>query len=143
MTLASLVVPTYRQMLGALSGWLDKARSQLSADEAEAMLSVRLAPDMFPLSTQIRFACVQAYEGVFRLGNEAFAPIVATLLNEGRNAGEQPGGARCGGRTGAGARPAQWNDLRPDRRTIRPGLDLAAVLFPRDDRLRDPAQRRR
>lgn len=91
MTLASLVVPTYRQMLGALSGWLGKARSQLPPDEAEALLSARLAPDMFPLSTQIRFACVQAYEGVFRLGDEAFTPIVATLLNEGRNAGEQPG----------------------------------------------------
>lgn len=91
MTLTSLVVPTYRQMLGALSGWLDKARAQLSADVAKALPSVRLAPDMFPLSTQIRFACVQAYEGVFRLGGDAFAPIVGTLLDEGRNAGERPG----------------------------------------------------
>ena len=31
-----------------------------SADAAEALLSARLAPDMFPLATQVRFACVQS-----------------------------------------------------------------------------------
>ncbi len=46
---------------------------------------------MFPLSTQIRFACVQAHEGVFRLRGEALSPSVAVLLDEGRNAAERPG----------------------------------------------------
>ena len=88
MTLPNLIIPTYVQMLGALSGWLGKAETQGSGD---AIMSARLAPDMFPLATQIRFACVQAQEGVYRLRGEAFPPAVTELLNEGRNAGERPG----------------------------------------------------
>lgn len=93
MSLTTLLVPTYTQMLKALSGWLEKAQAQmLAADaDAEALLSARLAPDMFPLSTQIRFACVQAQEAVFRLRGEDFPPSMAELLEEGRNAAEYPG----------------------------------------------------
>jgi hypothetical protein len=91
MTLANLLVPTYRQMLQRLSGWLDKAEAAVAEDGAGRLLSARLAPDMFPLATQIRFACVQAHEGVFRLKGEDFPASVQTLLNEGRNAGEHPG----------------------------------------------------
>lgn len=86
-----LLLPTYVQMLQALSGWLDKAVKQMPAEQAEALLSARLAPDMFPLATQIRFACVQAIEGVFRLKGEAFPPLVEILLDEGRNAGDRAG----------------------------------------------------
>lgn len=89
MTLTTLLVPTYRQMLQALSGLLDKA--QMAEGEAEALLSARLAPDMFPLATQIRFACVQAWEGVARLTGEDLPATVDTLLDEGRNAGDRPG----------------------------------------------------
>jgi uncharacterized protein len=89
--LLNVLVPTYVQMLKALSAWLDKAEAQLSDGGAEALLSARLAPDMFPLSTQIRFACVQAQEGVSRLQGQAFPPSVEILLNEGRSAGEHPG----------------------------------------------------
>jgi hypothetical protein len=46
---------------------------------------------MFPLSTQIRFACVQAYEGVYRLAGEALPPSLEALADEGRNAGVHPG----------------------------------------------------
>lgn len=91
MSLESLLVPTYRQMLKTLSAWLDKAQAQLPGSSAEALLSARLAPDMFPLSTQIRFACVQAHEGVFRLMGEDFPATIDGLLDEGRNAGEHPG----------------------------------------------------
>lgn len=91
MSLTNLLVPTYQQMLGAVSGWLAKAEAQLPADQAEALLAARLAPDMFPLSTQIRFACVQAHEGVFRLKGEGSPASIEVLLNEGRNAGEHPG----------------------------------------------------
>lgn len=91
MTLTKLIVPTCTQMLGALSGWLTKAQEQLPQAEAEALLSARLAPDMFPLSTQIRFACVQAHEAVYRLQGEAFPPSITEMLEEGRHAGEQPG----------------------------------------------------
>ncbi|CCA90613.1 DUF1993 family protein [Novosphingobium sp. PP1Y] len=91
MSLTDLLVPTYKQMLNALSGWIDKARTELPADQAEALLAARLADDMFPLSTQVRFACVQAYEGICRLKGEEFPASVAILLDEGRAATEQPG----------------------------------------------------
>jgi hypothetical protein len=90
-TLLDVLAPTYVQMLNALLGWLAKAESQMPNDKAEALLSARLAADMFPLSTQVRFACVQAQEGVFRLQGQAFPASIEALLEEGRNAGERPG----------------------------------------------------
>jgi hypothetical protein len=91
MTLTNLLIPTYTQMLKSLSGWLQKAQKQLPEAEAEALLLARLAPDMFPLSTQIRFACVQAYEAASRLRAEPLPGLITELLDEGRNAGERPG----------------------------------------------------
>lgn len=90
-TLTALLVPTYRQMLGALRGWLDKAEAQVGEAAAQPLLSARLAPDMFPLATQVRFACVQAVEAAHRLRGEAFPSTVEMLLDEGRNAEERPG----------------------------------------------------
>lgn len=86
-----LLVPTYVQMLTALSAWLNKADEQILSGGAELLLSARLVPDMLPLSTQVRFACVQAQEGIFRLQGQSFPPSVEILLNEGRNAAENPG----------------------------------------------------
>lgn len=60
MNFTDILVPTYVNMLQALSAWLDKAEVQRPDGAAEALLVARLAPDMFPLATQIRFACVQA-----------------------------------------------------------------------------------
>jgi len=87
MMLPDLLLPTYTQMLRALSAWLDKATGAPGDD----VLSARLAPDMFPLATQVRFACVQAYEGVARLRDEPLPDAVQVLLEEGRGAGEAPG----------------------------------------------------
>jgi hypothetical protein len=91
MTLPDMLVPTYLQMLGALSAWLAKAEEQGPSGKAEALLLARLAPDMFSLSTQVRFACVQAQEGIARLRGDALPPSIAELLDEGRNAAEHPG----------------------------------------------------
>ena len=91
MTLPDILIPTYKQMLGALSAWLEKAEGQRPNGKAEELLLARLAPDMFPLSTQIRFACVQAQEGLFRLRGEALPDMVGVLLDEGRKAAEHPG----------------------------------------------------
>jgi hypothetical protein len=91
MTLPDILVPTYVQMLGALSAWLAKAEAQMPDGRAETLLVARLAPDMFPLATQIRFACVQAQEGMFRLLGQAFPPSIEVLLDEGRNAADRPG----------------------------------------------------
>lgn len=91
MTLTDLLVPTYRNMLAMLKGLLDKAEAQLGPERAEALLSARLAPDMFPLATQLRFAAVQAQEAPLRLMGRPLPPSLEELLNEGRNGGEQPG----------------------------------------------------
>lgn len=84
MTLSEMLVPTYRQMLGTLSAWLAKAESMLPAGEADALLRARLAPDMFPLATQVAFACRQVAEGMYRLKREPFPAAIDTLLEEGR-----------------------------------------------------------
>jgi hypothetical protein len=78
-------------MLQTLKGLLDKAEAQLGPDKAEALLSARLAPDMFPLATQIRFAATQVYDGLRRLRDEPPPAVMEEVLNEGRNAGEHPG----------------------------------------------------
>jgi hypothetical protein len=91
MTLTDLLVPTYRTMLQTLKGLLDKAEAQLGAGKAEALLSASLAPDMFPLATQIRFAAVQAYDGPRRLRGDPPPQALEDTLTEGRNAGEHPG----------------------------------------------------
>ena len=74
MNLTDLLVPTYSNMLQTLKGLLDKAEAQLGPEKAEALLSARMAPDMFPLATQIRFAVVQAYDGPRRLRGEEHPP---------------------------------------------------------------------
>lgn len=89
MSLTQLLVPTYRQMLRALSGWLEKSRDRETG--ADALLSARLAPDMFPLSSQVRFACFQAQEAVYRLRGEAIPDALIALAKEGRAGGERPG----------------------------------------------------
>lgn len=127
MSLTKLLVPTFTQMLGTLSGWLTKAQEQMPGDEAETLLSARLAPDMFPLSTQIRFACVQAQEAVARLTGQDLPDAVATLLDEGRNAGERPGSI-----TDAQARIAETlallDGLAPDALDREPDSALAHPL---------------
>jgi hypothetical protein len=82
---------SYVQMLGGLKNWLVKAQQQWPAEQAEALLTARLAADMLPLSTQIRFSCVQALEGVYRLQGRDFPPIIDEILNEGRAGGEAAG----------------------------------------------------
>lgn len=91
MMLPDMLLPTYIQMLGALSAWLNKAEAQRPGADGDALLAARLAPDMFPLSTQVRFACRQAQEGVFRLQGREFPASLQALLDEGRNGSEAPG----------------------------------------------------
>ncbi|MCJ2187573.1 DUF1993 family protein [Novosphingobium sp. 2638] len=100
-------------MLRALSGWLDKAQKQLAGAEAEALLSERLAPDMYPLSSQIRFICLQAQEATFRLRGELVPERLDELAAEGRGAGEQPGDrAGQGGLRAAHVRLSPAGDCR-------------------------------
>ncbi len=143
MTLPDVLIPTYVQMLEALSAWLGKAERQRPGGGAAALLTARLAPDMFPLSTQIRFACVQAQEGVFRLRGEPMPPSVAALIDEGRNAADRPGSiadaqARIAGtvalvRSSAADMPAV-DPARPIAHALPQGMvfDLTAEQYARD-----------
>jgi uncharacterized protein len=76
--LYSQMVPAFVNALGALTGQLEKARAW-GADQGKPdaeILTAQLAPDMFPLSTQVRFSCVQALQAVSRLGAQG-APAFA------------------------------------------------------------------
>jgi hypothetical protein len=126
-SLTSLLVPTYRQMLTALRGWLGKAQGQLGAEEAEALLAARLAPDMFPLSTQVRFACVQTVEAAHRLRGQAFPALVEELLDEGRDAAERPG-SLADARTRIDETIALLDGLSPDALDIEPDAPVAHAL---------------
>ncbi|KRB79805.1 hypothetical protein ASE00_19040 [Sphingomonas sp. Root710] len=127
MSLTSFLVPTYRQMIGTLARWLDKAEAELPAGRAEALLSARLAPDMFPLSTQIRFACVQPWEAVSRLRGEALPPVIAEMLAEGRNAAGHPG-TIADARARIGETLAMLDGLAPDELDGDPARPIAHAL---------------
>ncbi len=114
-------------MLTTLSGWLDKAEAQMPGASIEMLLSARLAPDMFPLSTQVRFACVQAWEGVSRLKGEDFPAIVNTLLDEGRNAVERPGSI-ADARTRIAETISMLDGLAPDALDIDPTAPIEHAL---------------
>lgn len=89
MPLTNLLVPTFTQMLRTLSELLKKAQSQTPA--SEALLSGRLSPDMHPLSSQVRFACLQVQEAMFRLQGQPLPAALNSLAREGHDAGERPG----------------------------------------------------
>ncbi len=68
--LYDLTIPSYINGLKALSAQLEKALAW-GADNGVGELQymvARLAPDMFPLATQIRFSCMQAIQPPTRLG---------------------------------------------------------------------------
>ncbi len=93
MQLTSLLVPTLSNQLRAVSGWLDKAEA-FAAERKESpdgLLVRRLTPDMFPLTTQLRFLAFQAQEPVYRLRGEAVPEAVLQVRQEGRDGGDQPG----------------------------------------------------
>jgi hypothetical protein len=126
MSPTNLVVPTFTQMLSTMSGWLDKAQ-KASGGAADRLLLARLAPDMFPLGTQVRFACVQAWEAVCRLKGEDFPAFITTLLDEGRNAGEHPGTV-ADAQARISETMAMLDRLAPDALDGDPGRTIAHAL---------------
>ena len=93
MQLTSLLVTTLSDQLRAASGWLNKAEA-FAAERGERpddLLALRLAPDMFPLATQLRFLSFQAQEPVYQLRGEAVPEAVLQIRQEGRDGGERPG----------------------------------------------------
>ena len=68
--LYDLTIPAYANGLRALSGQLSKALEWGEANGVGELqfAASRLAPDMFPLATQVRFTCMQAMQSATRLG---------------------------------------------------------------------------
>lgn len=93
MSLTDFLVPSCIQMLGALSTWIDKAVAHARARDGEedALLSLRLAPDMYSLASQVRFACFLAQEPVYLLRGEPPPERLLEVRREGFGAGERPG----------------------------------------------------
>jgi hypothetical protein len=98
---------------------------------------------MFPLSTQVRFACVQAQEAMYRLRGSAFPQELQDLLDEGRRGGEQPGTmtealSRIDETVALvatlAAAPIDPDEQRPIVHTLPAGMvfDLTAAQFARD-----------
>jgi len=126
MTPTNLLAPTFKQMLQTLAGLLDKAQQQVP-EKAEALLSARLAPDMFPLAAQIRFAAFQAQEAAFRLRGEAVPEWLVAIATEGRNAGEEPGSMAQAQATISQALTF-IDDLSPDNLDAGAGIPVALEL---------------
>jgi hypothetical protein len=65
----SMSVPPYRQMLTNLLAWLDKAEAHARAKsfDSAVYLPMRLAPDMLPFGAQVVVACEVAKMGLSRL----------------------------------------------------------------------------
>ena len=93
MTLTDLLIIPLANQLRALSGWLDKAEGFVAdrGESADALLPLRLAPDMFPLTTQLRFAAFQAQEPLYRLRGEPVPDAVLAIRQEGRDGESTPG----------------------------------------------------
>jgi hypothetical protein len=69
--LYDLTVPAWQNGLTALSGELARARAwgeENGVGELQFAVA-RLAPDMFPLAAQVRFACTQALQPLVRLAD--------------------------------------------------------------------------
>jgi len=62
-------VPRLANVLGNLSGILDKAQAHVDAGHVDAatLMQYRLAPDMYPLFKQVQIACDKARSVVARL----------------------------------------------------------------------------
>lgn len=66
MSYATAALATYANMLGTLDTLVVKAAAH---DKGEALLQARIAEDMFPLHSQIRFTIAQVIVALDRLGN--------------------------------------------------------------------------
>jgi hypothetical protein len=70
----SASVPVFKNMLGNLGHFLDKAQAHADAKkyDSQVLVDSRLAPDMLPLRKQVQIACDAAKNGLARLsGAEA------------------------------------------------------------------------
>jgi hypothetical protein len=93
MRLTSLLLPSLSNQVHAVSAWLDKAEGFAAErkSSSDALLALRLAPDMLPLTPQLRFLAFQAQEPVHRLRGEALPAALLEVRQEGRDGDERAG----------------------------------------------------
>ncbi len=68
-TMYQASVPRLANILGNLSGMLDKAQAHVDAGKIDlaTLMDLRLAPDMYPFSKQVQIACDKARSVIARL----------------------------------------------------------------------------
>lgn len=93
MSPTNLLVPSFIHLLGALHAWLEKAETHVETTgmNKDDLMALSLAPDMYPLSAQVRFACFQALEPAYRLRAIAIPENILKIREEGWVSREQPG----------------------------------------------------
>ena len=127
MSPTDLYLPTARHALAALATWLDKAEAHASerGESPDALPALRLAPDMYPLSAQLRFVAFMAQEPVYRLRGEALPSELLDVRKEGWESNEAPGPLAP-----ARARIAEAEAFlaAADAESLRPGADRAIAL---------------
>ena len=76
MSLYGATVPAFQQMLGALSGLLDKAEAHCSATghDPAALIAARLADDMLPLGYQVKSATAHSIGAIEGVRKGVFSP---------------------------------------------------------------------
>lgn len=93
MNLTQILIPALTNQLTALLGWLDKAEAFAAGrgqDPAD-LLALRLAPDMWPLASQLRIAAFQAQEPLYRLRGIETPDEVLAVRGEGIAVADNPG----------------------------------------------------
>lgn len=108
MSYATALLATHANLLGTLDNLITKAEGHA---KGEALLQARLAEDMFPLSTQIRFTVTQVIVALDRLGNLGIASLDESEITTFAEAHERIAAAR---EMVANTDPSTWpaaNDL--------------------------------
>lgn len=93
MNLTALLIPTLANQLRAVSGWLAKAEAFAAArgEGPDGLLALRLAPDMWPLASQLYILAFQAQEPVWRLRGLAVPDEVVAIRTRGSAAASDAG----------------------------------------------------
>jgi hypothetical protein len=75
-SLYAATVPTYRQILGSVSGLLERAESFCGEKgiAPEEMIQARLAPDMLPFGYQVKSAAVHSLGAIEGVRKGVFSP---------------------------------------------------------------------
>jgi uncharacterized protein len=79
LSLYAATVPSYRQILGAIVGLLDKAEAHCTEKRIapEEIIQARLAADMLPLAYQVKSTAVHSLGAIEALRRGVFSPDMA------------------------------------------------------------------